>query len=238
MVRLLLAEDHPVVREGLRALLEEEAGLEVVGQTGDGAEVGPLVEDLRPDVVVLDLMMPGVGGLEVTRDVARRFPGTSVLILSMHANEAYVLEALRSGAAGYALKQADGGELVRAIQEVAAGRRYLSPPLSERAVEAYARRAQGAPPDLYTTLTAREREVLQLVAEGQTSPAIARRLYISPRTVESHRARLMRKLGLRSQAEVIRYAVGRGIVPADLVSKTPDGPLEPIEADPQSGGTP
>jgi two-component system response regulator NreC len=222
-VRLLLVEDHPVVREGLRALLEEEAALEVVGQAGHGGEVVQLVEGLRPDVVVLDLMMPGVGGLEVTTEIARRFPETRVLILSMHANEAYVLEALRNGAAGYALKQADGGELVRAILEVAAGRRYLSPPLSERAVEAYARRAEGAPPDLYMTLTAREREVLVLVAQGHTSPAIAGRLYISPRTVESHRASLMKKLRLRSQAEVIRYAIGRGIVPAD-------SPVEATEA--------
>jgi len=148
----------------------------------------------------------------------------------MHANEAYVLEALRNGAAGYALKQADGGELVRAILEVAAGRRYLSPPLSERAVEAYARRAEGAPPDLYMTLTAREREVLHLVAQGHTSPGIARRLFISPRTVESHRASLMKKLKLRSQAEVIRYAIGRGIVPAEPL-------VEASNAPPGVGGT-
>ncbi len=214
-LRLVLADDHPVVREGLRALLDSEPDLEVVGQADHGKEVEGLVEQLHPDVVVLDLMMSGMGGLEVARQLAQRAPPTRVLILTMHQNEAYVLEALRSGAAGYALKQAEAGELPRAIREVAAGRRYLSPPLSEHALEAYARRG-GAPGDPYYTLSEREQEVLQLVAEGNSNAQIAAQLFISRRTVESHRAHVMKKLGLRSQVELALYAVRRGIVSQQL----------------------
>lgn len=213
-LRLVLADDHPVVREGVRSLLESDPDLEVVGQADDGEEVVALVEELHPDVVVLDLMMSGRSGLDVTSDLAQYSPATRVLILSMHQTEAYVLEALRRGAAGYALKQAEAGELARAVREVAAGRRYLSPPLSERALQAYARRAEG-PVDPYDTLTEREREVLRLVAEGNTNADIAAQLFISARTVETHRAHAMKKLGLRSHIEVALYAVRRGIVPQE-----------------------
>lgn len=211
-LRLVLADDHPVVREGLRALLDSEPDLEVVGQADRGEDVEGLVEQLQPDVVVLDLMMPGSAGLEVARQLAPRAPATRVLILTMHQSEAYVVEALRNGAAGYALKQAEAGELPRAIREVAAGRRYLSPPLSERALEAYASRG-GAPGDPYYTLSEREQEVLRLVAEGNSNAQIAAQLFISRRTVETHRAHAMKKLGLRSQIELALYAVRRGIVP-------------------------
>ena len=213
-LRLVLADDHPVVREGLRALLDSEPDFEVVGQAGDCDDVATLVGHLHPDVVVLDLMMGGRSSLHVTRELAEHSPATRVLILSMHDSEAYVLEALRCGAAGYALKQAEPAELGRAIREVAAGRRYLSPPLSERALEAYSRRA-GGPADPYDTLTHREREVLQLVAEGHTNAAIGVRLYISARTVETHRAHAMKKLGLRTPVELAVYAVRRGIVPQE-----------------------
>ena len=210
-LRIVLADDHPVVRQGVAALLAAEPDLEVVGQAERGEEVAALVEELQPDVVVLDLMMPGRGGLDVTRELARRWPKTRVLVLSMHDNEAYVLEALRNGACGYALKQAQPVELVRAVREVGAGRRFLSPPLSERAIEAYARR-EGHDGDPYDTLTPREREVLRLVAEGETNAAIGEQLFISPRTVESHRAHVMKKLALRRHAELVRYAVQRGLI--------------------------
>jgi two-component system, NarL family, response regulator NreC len=213
-LRLVLADDHPVVREGLRALLDSEPDFEVVGQADNGDDVPSLVGHLQPDVVVLDLMMGGRNGLDVTRELAERSPGTRVLILSMHESEAYVLEALRRGASGYALKQAEAAELGRAIREVAAGRRYLSPPLSERALEAYSRRA-GGPADPYDTLTDREREVLQLVAEGHTNAAVGAQLCISARTVETHRAHAMKKLGLRTPVELAIYAVRRGIVPQE-----------------------
>ncbi|MGH2721556.1 MAG: response regulator [Actinomycetota bacterium] len=211
-IRLALADDHLVVREGLRAMLEAEPDFEVVGQTGNGSEVAALVERVKPDVLVLDLMMPGIGGLDVIRELSRRGAGTRIVVLSMHANEAYVLEALGSGAGAYVLKQSEAGELVRAVHEVASGRRYLSPPLSDRALEAYLRQFESGAPER-ATLTPREREVLQLVAEGHTSPEIAERLFISPRTVETHRSNLMRKLGLRTPADVVRYAVRHGVLP-------------------------
>lgn len=211
VIRLLLADDHAVVREGICALLASDPDFEVVGQAGDGAEVFDLVERLHPDVVVLDLMMPGAGGLEVTGQLARRRDPPAVLILSMHESEAYVVEAMRRGAAGYALKQAPAGELARGIRTVATGARYLSPPLSNRAVDAYVRGPdQQEPKDV---LTVREREVLRLAADGRSNAEVAALLFISRRTVETHRARAMKKLGLRNQVELARYAIERGIVP-------------------------
>ena len=212
---ILLADDHPVVRQGLRALLESEPEFAVVGEASDGLEAVGLVERLKPNVLVLDLMMPGLNGLEVARQVRQRAPKTRVVFLSIHANEAYVLEALRNGAAGYVIKDATTAELVRAVREVAAGRRYLSPPLSEHAIEAYLEKAKGAPLDRYETLTTREREVLHLAAEGLSNPEIAARLGISPRTTETHRAHLMSKLGLHSQTDLVRYALRRGIIPRE-----------------------
>jgi len=209
---VVLADDHPVVLQGLRKLLESEPDFAILGEASDGLEALRLVEEQRPNVLVLDLMMPGMNGLVLTREIAKRFPKTRCLILSMHANEPYVVEALRNGAAGYVLKDATETDLLQAIREVAAGRRYLSPPLSERAIEAYGERAATAPVDPYETLTGRERQIFQLTAEGLTAGQVAERLSISPRTAETHRANLMRKLGLHSQAELIRYAVRRGIV--------------------------
>ena len=211
---VLLAEDHPVVREGLRAMLEAEGDFQVVGQTGDSSEVGGMVEELRPDVLVLDLIMPGIGGLNALRELSRRRLHTQVVVLSMYANEAYVLEALQNGAGAYVLKQSEAAELVRGIREVAQGRRYLSPPLSQRAVEAYAKRAKGASTE-QAELTAREKEVLTLVGQGFTSAQIAERLFISVRTVESHRSNLTKKLGLHSQAEMVRTALRRELAPLD-----------------------
>ncbi len=215
MTTIVLADDHHVVRQGLRSLLEAEPDFSVVGETGDGLEAAQLVERLQPDVLVLDLMMPGLNGLAVTRQVNQRSRHTCVVILSMYANEAYVLEALRAGAAAYVLKESTAAELVRAVREAVAGRRYLSPPLSERAIESYMQKAESAELDPYETLTAREREVLHLVTEGHTNAEIAARLFISRRTVESHRANLMRKLGLRTQTDLIRYALRRGILPME-----------------------
>lgn len=212
---IVLADDHHIVRQGLRALLEAEPDLSVVGEASDGLDAVRLVERLKPNVLVLDLIMPGLSGLEVTRQVRQRSPGTRVVVLSMHATEAYVLEALRNGGSGYVLKDSSASDLVQAVRAAAAGRRYLAPPLTERAIEAYAQKAETAPPDPYDTLTAREREVLHLAAEGRPSSEIARRLFISPRTVETHRAALMRKLGLRTQTDLIRYALQRGIIPAE-----------------------
>ena len=215
MTTIVLADDHPVVRRGLRALLEAVPDFRVAGETGDGLEVVRLVEELRPQVLVLDLMMPGVGGLEVARQVNLRFPTTKVVILSMHANEAYVLEALRNGASAYVLKDAGGGELLQAVRSVVAGSRYLSPPLSERAIADYVEKAKSAPLDPVGDLTTREREVLGLAADGQSTGDIAARLGISPRTAETHRANLMRKLGLHNQTDLVRFATRQGILPPE-----------------------
>jgi two-component system response regulator NreC len=215
MTSIVLADDHHVVRQGLRALLSAEPDLTILGEAADGLTATEIVERLRPDVLVVDPMMPGRNGLEVTRQVARRGGRTRVVLLSMHANEGYVLEALRNGATAYVLKDGTAAELIRAVREAAAGRRYLSPPLSERAIETYLAKAESTPLDLHETLTTREREVLQLVAEGHTNAAISARLFISPRTVEIHRAHLMRKLGLRNQTDLIRFALRRGILPMD-----------------------
>lgn len=215
MTTIVLADDHHVVRQGLRALLEAEPDLSVVGEAADGLAVSGMVERLKPNVLIVDMMMPGLTGLEVTRQIRQKVPQTRVLVLSMYANEAYVLEALRLGAAGYVLKGANAGELIQAVREVAAGRRYLSPPLTDYAIEAYIQKAQGGPLDRYETLTTREREVLHLAAEGCTHGEIASQLGISPRTAETHRANLMRKLRLKTQTDLVRYAFQRGILALD-----------------------
>jgi two-component system, NarL family, response regulator NreC len=215
MITIVLADDHHVVRQGLRSLLETEPQFCVTGEAGDGLEASRLVERLQPDVLVIDLMMPGMNGLEVAKTVRQTSPKTKVLILSMYDNESYVLEALRSGAAGYVLKGANSVELLKAVTYAAEGRRYLSLPFSDLAIEAYIQKAQGEPADLYDSLTRREREVLHLAADGCSNPEIGNRLYISSRTVEIHRASMMKKLRLRNQTDLIRFALKRGIVPLD-----------------------
>lgn len=215
MVSLILADDHPVVRKGLRALLEAEPDFRIAGEAADGLEAVKLVEQEKPDVLIVDLMMPGLGGLEVVRQARDRSPLTRIIVLSMHANEAYVLEALKNGAAGYVLKDESHAALVSAVRAVSSGRRYLSPPLSERVIESFLSKTEPAAGDSYETLTDREREVLHLAAEGRTNSEIADRLFISPRTVETHRAHLMQKLGLKTQTELIRFALRRGILPAE-----------------------
>jgi len=212
---IVLADDHHVVRQGLRALLEAEQDFHIVGEAADGLAALDAVERLKPDVLVLDLMMPGLNGLEVMREIAHRSLRTRVVILSMHANEAYVLQALQSGVAGYVLKESTASDLAQAVREAAAGRHYLSPPLSERAIQAYVEKAEITTLDTYDTLTRRERHVLQLVAEGHSNAEIAARLSISARTVETHRANIMRKLDLHSQTDLIRYALKKGILPME-----------------------
>jgi two-component system response regulator NreC len=215
MITIVLADDHHVVRQGLRSLLETEPDMQIIGETADGLEAVRLVENLQPDVLVLDLMMRGISGLEVTREVDKHSPQTKVVILSMYSNEAYVLEALHAGAKAYILKEATADELVRAIREAAAGRRYLCSALSEHAIEAYLKKSEKTAMDPFDTLTTREREVMQLAAQGCTNADIAKRLYISRRTVEAHRASMMQKLGLHTQTDLIRYALQRRILPPD-----------------------
>ncbi|MBL8191232.1 MAG: response regulator transcription factor [Acidobacteria bacterium] len=215
MPNILLADDHNIVRQGLRALLQSEPHFRLVGEASDGIEAVRLAERLKPDVLITDVMMPGLNGLEVARQVSRSLPNTRIIILSMYTNDAYVIEAFKNGANGYVLKDSEASDLIQAVKEVISGNRYLSPPLSERALELYMQKLESAPSDPYELLTTREREVLQLVAEGRTSAEIANRLFISPRTAEGHRANLMRKLGLQTNADLIRFALKRGILPLD-----------------------
>jgi DNA-binding NarL/FixJ family response regulator len=183
-ITIVLADDHNVVRQGLRAILEAERDLRVIGEAGSGLEAIRLVERLRPNVLVLDLKIPELSGLEVTRQLQKRFPKTRVVILSMHRHESYVVEALRNGAAGYILKDSSSEELLTAIREAVANRRYLSPPLTDSAVDAYVERASLSTSDAHDSLSSREREVLELAAAGYTNKEIGKRLFISPRTVE------------------------------------------------------
>lgn len=215
MITIVLADDHHVVRQGLRSVLEAEADFQVIGEAADGLETVRLTDNLRPDILVLDLMMGGISGLEVSRQVSKHMPKTGIVILSMYSDEAYVLEALKAGAKAYVLKESTAGELVKAIRAAVAGRRYLSSSLSERAIAAYIEKSRDTVFDPYDTLTTREREVLHLAAQGCTNADIATRLYISRRTVEVHRANVMRKLGLRTQSQLISYAIRRGVLPPE-----------------------
>jgi DNA-binding NarL/FixJ family response regulator len=206
MTTIVLADDHQIVRQGLRALLEAEPDFSIVGDTADGLELVPLVEDVQPDVLLLDLSMPGMNGLDIIRPVARRSPRTRILVLSMHANEAYVVDALRKGAVGYVLKDSGIENLVNAVRDVVAGRLYLSPQLCDRAIASYIANSDAVLPDEYESLTERERQVFHLAAEGHNNRSIATRLSISPRTAETHRTNLMRKLGLHNQVDLMNFA--------------------------------
>jgi two-component system, NarL family, response regulator NreC len=214
MITIALAEDHHLVRQGFKLVLTAESDFKLVGEAADGLEAVQLVQKKLPNVLLLDLMIPRLHGLEVTRQVHRDSPGTKVIILSMHADEPYVMEALRNGALGYVLKDCTAADLVLAVRTVVAGRRYLSPVLAERALTGYVEHPGASELDIYDTLTNRERMVLQLAAEGKTSAEIATALFISPRTAETHRANLMRKLGMRSQTDLVRFAIRRGIIAA------------------------
>ena len=214
-VTVLLADDHPIVRQGLRHLLEAEPDIKILGEASDGLQAVQLSEKFRPNVLIVDIMMPGLNGLEVVRQVKDRSPATFSIVLSMQSADVYVVEALKSGAAGYVLKETGPSELVNAVQQVISGKRYLSPRLSERLIDVLLQASEEITLDPYETLTNREREILQMAAEGLTTAAIAKRLSISPRTAELHRGRMMDKLGLHSQTELILYALKRGIISID-----------------------
>ena len=212
-LRILLADDHVVMRTGLRALLERQPNLEVVGESENGRETVALAASLRPDVVVMDVGMPVLNGIEATQTIVTQCPTIAVVILSMHADESYVMRALKAGARGYLLKDSGAADLISAIQAVSQNKSFFSPKVSRILAEDYIRvlRQKGAV-DTYDLLTSREREILQLLAEGKANKEVAADLNISPYTVETHRSHIMEKLNLHNPAELILYAVRKGII--------------------------
>jgi two-component system response regulator NreC len=215
MTTILLADDHALVRQGLRALLGEEPEFSVIGEAGSGLEAIRLCSDLKPDVLVLDIMLDDVSGIEVARQVKEKCPHTAIVVLSMYGDKKHVLEALQAGARAYVVKKSVSWELVQAVREALVGHRYLGPSLADVVVNAYLEKAESGPADPYDSLSNREREVVHLAAHGYTNTEIAERLCISRRTVETHRANAMRKLDLDNHTELLRYALQRGILPPD-----------------------
>jgi DNA-binding NarL/FixJ family response regulator len=211
-IRILIADDHGVVAEGLRHLVEAQSDMEVIATAGDGREAVQQARDAQPDVVLMDLSMPELNGADATRAILERDPKCRVIVLSMYAQREYVRRALKAGAAGYVVKRSAAKEVVEAIRAVHAGQRYLSPRVADVVLEDYTDDKQD---DLLARLSAREREVLQLLAEGRTGAQIAERLSLSQKTVETYRARLVEKLGIRDLAGLVRFAIQRGLVSLD-----------------------
>ena len=212
-IRVVVADDHTIIRSGLRMLLEREAGFEVVGEASDGRQAVELAESLKPDVIMLDIGMPNLNGIEATRQIVQKLPRTRVVVLSMHSDESYVLKALKSGARGYLLKDSAESDILNAIRAVSEGKAYFSPEISKMLVEDYVReiRTRGVE-DSYELLTSREREILQLIAQGKSNKEVAARLNLSLYTVETHRRNLQDKLNLHSLAELILYAVRKRVI--------------------------
>lgn len=212
-IRILLADDHTLMRRGLRLIVEQQPDLVVVGEAGDGRQAVTLVTSLKPDVAVLDIGMPNLNGIEAANQITDGKSGAAVVILSMHADETYILRALKAGARGYLLKDSAEPDLVRAIRSVAEGKSFFSPAVSKVLLEDYVKTLQRTgSEDSYDLLTPREREILQLIAEGKSNKDVANLLNLSVYTVETHRANLMEKLKLKSVPELILYAVHKGII--------------------------
>jgi two-component system response regulator NreC len=212
-IRILVVDDHTILRVGLRMMLNAQPDIEVIGEASDGNQAVSEAMRLVPDVILMDIAMPDCNGIEATRQVKRLQPETRILVLTMHENEEYLFQVLRAGASGYILKEAADTELITAIRTVSSGRFYLSPSAQSIMVGDYLQRVRsGEERDSYSALTEREREILKLVAEGYTNNQIAERLTISPKTVDTHRTHIMDKLNLHSRAELVKYAMRRGLL--------------------------
>jgi DNA-binding NarL/FixJ family response regulator len=214
-IRVLLADDHNIVREGLRSLLEKDPEIEVVAMADNGRTAVQLAGELKPDVAILDIAMPEMNGIEATRRITRDDPEIKVLALSMHSARRFVTEALSAGAKGYLLKDCAAEELVRAIRTVAANETYLSPKVAGLIVKDYLKHSPDSAPSAESFLTNREREILQLIAEGESTKEIAFKIGVSIKTVETHRQQIMKKLNLHSVAELTRYAIREGLTPLE-----------------------
>jgi two-component system response regulator NreC len=211
--RVLLADDHQLMRSGVRLMLERETDLAVVGEASDGREAVALVKSLKPEVVVMDIGMPNLNGIEAARQMTEENPQLAIVMVSMHSDESYVLRALKAGARGYLLKDSAEADLIKAVHAVAGGKSFFSPAVSKLLLDDYVRKLKrSGTEDAYDLLTPREREVLQLIAEGKSNKDIANLLNLSVYTVESHRANLMEKLNLKGLPELILYAVRKGII--------------------------
>ena len=211
-IRVLLADDHTILRDGIRALLVDQADIEVIGEAEDGLSTVKMVGKLKPDVVIMDIAMPLLNGLEATRQIQRDYPQVKVLILTMHENEEYIRQVLAAGALGYVLKDAAAHDLLGAIRAVHRGEAVLSPAITRLVIEDYLRWGEIRPADTSNGLTPREREILQLIAEGYTNKEIAEILSLSVKTIQSHRSNLMSKLDLHDRGELIKYAIQKKII--------------------------
>jgi len=215
-IRVFLADDHAVVRDGLRFLLEAQGDIRVIGDAEDGRAAVRQALQLQPDVVIIDIAMPALNGIEATQQICAACPATRVIILSMHSSSEHVFRALQAGACGYLLKESAGAEVVQAVRAVHAGRRYLSEKIADQESADYLRQRQdGEARSPLARLSPREREVLQLVAEGRSSAEIAALLHLSPKTIETYRSRLMQKLGLSDLPSLVRFAIQHGLTPLD-----------------------
>jgi len=213
MIRVILADDHSVMRRGLRLILEQQEDVEVLGEANDGREAVSMAAALHPDVAVLDITMPNLNGIEAARQISDKQPNIAIVVLSMHADEGYVLRALKAGARGYLLKESPEADFISAIRSVSAGKAFFSPAVSRLLVEDYVRRLQDKDiEDSYELLTPREREILQLIAEGKSNKDVANMLNLSLYTVETHRSNILEKLNLHSVPELILYAVRKGVI--------------------------
>ena len=210
-IKILLVDDHAIIREGLRSLLEKQPEMEVIADTDDGRKAIELVRELLPDIVIMDITMPGLNGIEATRQITAEFPDVKVIALSIHSKRRYVADMLSAGATGYILKECLFDELVQAIKAIAAGGRYLSPRITDVVVSDYVKRLSASADSPFEALKTREREVLQLVAEGKSTKQIALELHVSTKTIEANRRQIMEKLNIHNVAELTKYAVREGL---------------------------